>query len=151
MASGGKSMDISRAALFPGLDGFAKSLGINHSLFNPVRWAESSVTKGRLARLREEQVLVEMELNESRVDEFDVQSAVNFALHAIGDASRFWLEASLGQKQRFQRAVFPEGLAFDGRKFETAKTCLAFSYLRELSSGQSILASRTGIEPVSPP
>jgi hypothetical protein len=33
------SMDVSRAALFPGLDGFAKSLGINHSLFNPTRWA----------------------------------------------------------------------------------------------------------------
>lgn len=33
----------------------------------------------QLARLREEQLLVEMELNESKVDEFDVQSAVNFA------------------------------------------------------------------------
>jgi hypothetical protein len=33
-------MDISRAALFPGLDGFAKSLGINHSLFNPAKWAK---------------------------------------------------------------------------------------------------------------
>jgi hypothetical protein len=41
------SMDISRAALFPGLDGFAKSLGVNHSLFNPARWAEPSVTKRR--------------------------------------------------------------------------------------------------------
>ena len=41
------SMDISRAALFPGLDGFAKSLGVNHSLFNPAPWAEKSVTKRR--------------------------------------------------------------------------------------------------------
>lgn len=41
------SMDISRAALFPGLDGFAKSLGVNHSLFNPAPWAERSVTKRR--------------------------------------------------------------------------------------------------------
>lgn len=41
------SMDISRAALFPGLDGFARSLEINHSLFNPAQWADRSVTKRR--------------------------------------------------------------------------------------------------------
>lgn len=41
------AMDISRAALFPGLDGFAKSLGINHSLFNPAPWADATVTKRR--------------------------------------------------------------------------------------------------------
>ena len=32
------SMDISRATLFPGLDGFARSLGINHPLFNPTKY-----------------------------------------------------------------------------------------------------------------
>jgi len=41
------SMDISRAALFPGLDGFAKSLGINHSLFNPAPWARRSARRRR--------------------------------------------------------------------------------------------------------
>ncbi len=41
------SMDISRAALFPGLDGFARSLGVNHSLFNPAPWADESVTRRR--------------------------------------------------------------------------------------------------------
>lgn len=41
------TMDISRAALFPGLDGFAKSLGIYHSLFNPTPWAEPSARKRR--------------------------------------------------------------------------------------------------------
>ena len=105
----------------------------------------------QLARLREEQLLIEMELNEAKVEDLDVESAVNFALFAIGDASRFWLEASLEQKQRFQQSLFPEGLAFDGQEFGTARTCLAFSYLRQVSSRNSRLASRTGIEPVSPP
>lgn len=41
------SMNISRAALFPGLDGFARSLGVNHSLFSPARWADPSVRKRR--------------------------------------------------------------------------------------------------------
>ena len=35
------SMNISRAALFPGLDGFARTLGVNHSLFDPTQWARS--------------------------------------------------------------------------------------------------------------
>jgi hypothetical protein len=35
------AMNISRAALFPGLDGFARTLGINHSLFDPTQWARS--------------------------------------------------------------------------------------------------------------
>ena len=103
------------------------------------------------ARLREDQLLIEMELNEAKVEELDVESALNFALVAIGDASRFWTEASLEQKQRFQQSLFPDGLAFDGIEFETARTCLAFSYLRQISSEDSRLASRTGIEPVSPP
>jgi hypothetical protein len=34
-------MNISSAALFPGLDGFARTLGINHSLFDPAQWARS--------------------------------------------------------------------------------------------------------------
>jgi hypothetical protein len=76
---------------------------------------------------------------------------VNFAIDAIGDASRFWLDATIDEKQRFQKVLFPEGLTFDGERFGTATTCLAYSYLQQVSVGQSSLASRTGVEPVSPP
>lgn len=31
-------MNISRTSLFPGLDGFAQSLSVYHSLFDPVKW-----------------------------------------------------------------------------------------------------------------
>lgn len=48
---------------------------------------------------------------------------MNFAIEAIGDASRFWLDANIDQKQRFQQVLFPEGLTFDGEKFGTAATC----------------------------
>lgn len=33
-------MNISRTSLFPGLDGYAQSLGIYHPVFDPVRWVE---------------------------------------------------------------------------------------------------------------
>lgn len=32
-------MDISRTSLFPGLDGYAQSLGVYHPVFDPVKWA----------------------------------------------------------------------------------------------------------------
>lgn len=32
------SMNVSRTSLFPGLDGFAQSLGIYHSAFDPMKW-----------------------------------------------------------------------------------------------------------------
>lgn len=105
----------------------------------------------QLSKLREEQLLAEMELNEARVEEIDIEGLIGFATNVISDASRFWVEGSLEQKQRFQRVLFPEGLSFDGEKFGTAPTCLAFSYLREVSQRNASLASRTGVEPVSPP
>ena len=92
-----------------------------------------------------------MELNEARIDELDIETIVNFAMDAIADTSRFWLDGSIDQKQRFQQTLFPEGLTFDGKEFGTAVTCLAFNYLQRVSSKQSSLASRTGVEPVSPP
>ncbi len=109
------------------------------------------VYQDELARLREEHALAEMELNEARVDELDIEGVVNFAMNSVGDASRFWIEASLDQKQRFQRILFPKGLTFDGQTFGTPATCLAFSYLGVVSPSNSSLASRTGVEPVSPP
>jgi hypothetical protein len=84
-------------------------------------------------------------------EEFDIEAVINFAIFALGDTSRFWIEGSLDQKQRFQRVLFPEGVTFDGERFGIPATCLAFSYLREVSRGKVSLASRTGVEPVSPP
>jgi hypothetical protein len=40
------------------------------------------------------------------------------------------VEASLGYKQRLQQLFFPEGIAFDGNRFNrTAATAPLFSYL----------------------
>ena len=105
----------------------------------------------QLDRLREEHALAEMELNEARIEELDIEAIVNFATSVLSDTSRFWIAAPLDQKRRFQKVLFPEGITFDGEEFGTAPTCLAFSYLREVSQPKVSLASRTGVEPVSPP
>ncbi len=115
------------------------------------RGLDKETYQDQLSRLREESLLAEMELNEAKVEELDVEAVVNYGVNAISDASQFWKDGSVDQKQRFQRMLFPEGLTFDGENFGTAATCLAFSYLREVSQCNVSLASRTGVEPVSPP
>jgi len=39
------SMGISRSSLFPGLDGFCRSLGVYHSAFNREPWIRTSRSK----------------------------------------------------------------------------------------------------------
>jgi hypothetical protein len=60
------------------------------------------------------------------------------------------VQASLEQRQRFQQPFFPEGIAFDGKGFiGTRVTAPAFSYLREIETGNERLVELTGIEPVA--
>ena len=101
--------------------------------------------------LNEEVTLTELEIYDTKIEELDLEAALNFAVNALSNAAAFWNQCSPEQKPRFQRVLFPDGLVFDGEVYRTATTCLAFSYLQEFSDANSSLASRTGIEPVLPP
>jgi hypothetical protein len=81
-------------------------------------------------------------MHESKLEELDLEAALKFATNALGNAAAFWIQCSADQKQRFQRVLFPNGLVFDGDTYRTAETCLVFSYLREISEGNSSLASQ---------
>jgi hypothetical protein len=78
-------------------------------------------------KLREESTLLEIEMHEARIDEFDVEGVLAFAQEVVTDALRLWLEAVSEQRTRLQRVFFPEGISFDGKGFGTAVTCLAFT------------------------
>ena len=63
-------------------------------------------------------------------------------------ASDLWVQASLDYKQRLQQLFFPEGIAFDGNRFNrTAATAPLFNYLAPSESADEKLVSREGIEP----
>jgi hypothetical protein len=58
-------------------------------------------------------------------------------------ASDLWVQASLNQRQRFQQLFFPDGIAFDGNCFiGTGVTAPAFSYLREIRTGNEVACNR---------
>ena len=78
--------------------------------------------------LNEQIALSELEIYETKLEELDLEAALNFAMNALSNAASFWSQCSPEQKQRFQRVLFPEGLVFEGASYRTATTCLAFSY-----------------------
>jgi hypothetical protein len=54
------------------------------------------------------------------------------------------VQASLGQKQRLQQLFFPEGVAFDGNRFNrTAATAPFFKYLVPSESADEKLVTLT--------
>jgi hypothetical protein len=84
------------------------------------------------------------------VDELDVQGILAFAERILPRASDLWVQASLDDKQRLQQLVFPEGIAFDGNRFNrTAATAPLFKYLAPSESADEKMVSRVGIEPTT--
>ena len=98
-------------------------------------------------KLREDMALAKIESHEAELEALDVAGVLDFAEHLLTNAARLWMEASLDQKQRLQPVFFPEGLRFDGERFWTAATCLAFSSLQETQEGKSEMVGPPGFEP----
>ena len=81
-------------------------------------------------------------------DELDVHGILAFAERILPRASDLWVQASLDYKQRLQTLFFPEGIAYDGNRFNrTAATAPLFNYLAPSESADEKMVSREGIEP----
>jgi hypothetical protein len=91
-----------------------------------------------------------MDRHSGQLDELDVEGILAFAERVLPRAADLWVQASLEQRQRFQLLFFPEGISFDGNGFVgTGVTAPAFSYLREIETGNGKMVDLTGIEPVT--
>jgi hypothetical protein len=69
-------------------------------------------------RLREEMAVTEFDLHECALAELDVEGILGFAATVLENAAKPWTHADPMQKLRLQRALFPQGLVFDGSGFE---------------------------------
>jgi site-specific DNA recombinase len=100
--------------------------------------------------LRQELTLLNIDRHADQVEDLDVEGILAFAERILPRASDLWIQASLEQRQRFQRLFFPEGISVDGNGFVgTAVTAPAFSYLQPVADGKERLVDQTGIEPVT--
>jgi hypothetical protein len=101
-------------------------------------------------KLREELTLAQIDRHTEAVDELDVQGILAFAERILPRASDLWVQASLDYKQRLQQLFFPQGIAYDGNRFNrTAATAPLFSHLAPSESAGEKMVSRVGIEPTT--
>ncbi len=99
-------------------------------------------------RLREELTLAQIDHHADATDELDVQGILAFAERILPRASDLWVQASLDYKQRLQALFFPEGIAYDGNRFNrTAVTAPLFNYLAPPERADERVVSPEGIEP----
>ena len=94
-------------------------------------------------KLREELTLAKIDHHAEAVDELDVEGILAFAERILPRASDLWVQASLDYKQRLQQLFFPEGIAYDGNRFNrTAVTAPLFNYLAPSESADERVVSR---------
>src|SRR4030095_11942242 len=99
-------------------------------------------------KLREELTLAKIEHHTEAVDELDVEGILAFAERILPRASDLWVQASLDYKQRLQQLFFPEGIAYDGNRFNrTAATAPLFNYLAPSESADEKMVTQSRIEP----
>ncbi len=115
--------------------------------FNFERSIEQSVYERQRDKVRQDLTIAELELDDARMDQWDVEGVLAFAERLITNVGSIWLEATLSQRQQIQRAIFPNGIPFDGRSFGTAETCLLFKQLQVSGGVGNGLASPPGFEP----
>ena len=99
-------------------------------------------------KLREELTLARIDRHSGQLEELDVEGILAFAERILPRASDLWVQASLDYKQRLQLLFFPEGIAYDGNRFNrTVVTAPLFSYLAPSEGAVEKMVSRLGIEP----
>jgi hypothetical protein len=81
----------------------------------------------------------------------DVDRILDFAGKMLPRSDKAWRQMNAWQRQVFQKAVFPAGIRFDGKKFGTAETSWIFKALEGTKAPKSKVASPRGFEPLSPP
>jgi hypothetical protein len=78
------------------------------------------------------------------LEKFDAEGILAFAERVLPRASELWVQASLNQKQRLQQLFFPEGLAFDGKRF--VRTAVTVPKGARCVSRRGVGAAARGVE-----
>ena len=81
------------------------------------RLIDRSTYQEQLDLVNKQIAMVDLEIYDTKLEELDLETALNFATSALSNAALFWTQCSADQKYRFQRVPFPEGLVFDGGSY----------------------------------
>ena len=104
-------------------------------IYDQRRTIDGTTYERQRDKLREEIAIAEIEQQDARLDEIDVDGILGFAEHVLGNAARLWFEATPEQKQRLQRLV-PRGTALPGRRIWNRRNVLRVHHFREEYRGR---------------
>ncbi len=89
--------------------------------------------------------------SEARIEQFDIEGAVNYAADQIGNLPRLWKELAPTLKPRFQKLVFPQGIAYQkGEGFRTAKLGCIYEINRHFVANKSTVVDPRRFELLTP-
>jgi len=77
---------------------------------------DGSYTKEEFQERREELetkiLTTKIKLSEAKIDQFDIEGALNYAIKFISDLGRQWFDIQDELKPKFQKLIFPEGIPY---------------------------------------
>ena len=104
----------------------------------------------RLGEVEIQITTANISLNETRIDQYDIEAGMSYCKQAIRDVSRQWLDLPPILRARFQKVIFPAGIAYDRLKgFGTIKLGRIYT-LNQLDLSKNYgLVDPSGFEPLT--
>ena len=104
----------------------------------------------RKAEINNQIAAAKISLNETKIDQLDIEAAYDYAVSFIRDLERQWFDISERLRPRFQKLILPDGISYErGKGFGTARLGYIFEVNREFGDVKSPLVDLRGIEPLS--
>ena len=114
---------------------------------------DKSEYKERLAEIESGIAVATVSLNETKLEQLDIEATINYATNLISNLSRVWFDLSPELKPRFQKLIFPQGVSYDkNEKFQTTKLGLIYEIIQKKEAEKSSIfpyVDLAGIGPAS--
>ena len=81
-----------------------------------------------IATLEVERADKNEQLDKLEQQQYAKQTQIDYVMNFMNNAHKLWVDADLEMKQRFQRAVFPEGIVFNSKTLEFGTTNISPLY-----------------------
>jgi hypothetical protein len=109
---------------------------------------DADTAKEELNRIKEKVTLLRLSRNELQIEEFDVESSINYCLYFMANVYKLWNEVKLSDKIKFQEMIFPNGVSYDYSTFGTTKTADIYELKQLISPQNSTMVPPHGLGPL---
>ena len=103
--------------------------------------------KERKFEIDNEMAIVRISMNESKIDQMDVEAVIIYATNFVKHLDRQWVDLEGQQRIKFQKLIFPDGvLYFKGEGFRTTRISLILQKQKTRHDGESLVVTPRRIE-----